>query len=262
MRKANLERQGFEHIVVYEDGRIFDSLRNKFVGIPGDHRITCFAANGVTKLNTSRGKLVRSRFLAPWRNGIECKNLAFLGASRYFATVEGKIFGTRNMDYLTPRYTPDGYQMVALYMDNGDYMPWRVSRLIAMAFVPNPENKDTVDHINSVRDDNRAENLRWMWMWENIDHRRHASGKGPTDDKIREICKCLESGMSQTETADACDVDRRIIKGIQDGQYYRITKDYKIPMVSQRRVPAVFRLGAIKSHGQMNRRHPIVIDPS
>ena len=37
-----------------------------------------------------------------------------------------------------------------------------VSRLIAETFIPNPENKRTVDHINRVRDDNRVVNLRWF----------------------------------------------------------------------------------------------------
>lgn len=36
-----------------------------------------------------------------------------------------------------------------------------VSRLIAETFIPNPENKPTVDHINRNRSDNRLENLRW-----------------------------------------------------------------------------------------------------
>lgn len=40
-------------------------------------------------------------------------------------------------------------------------------RIVATLFIPNPENKKCVDHINGVRDDNRIENLRWCSHKEN-----------------------------------------------------------------------------------------------
>lgn len=63
----------------------------------------------------------------------------------------------------------DGYLEVALYKD-GKGKSIQVHRLVAQAFVPNPENKPQVNHIDGNKQNNNIENLEWVSISENALH--------------------------------------------------------------------------------------------
>lgn len=63
----------------------------------------------------------------------------------------------------------DNYFSVVLY-DKGQKKSIKIHKLVAEAFIPNPENKPQVDHIDLNKQNNRVENLRWVTALENIQH--------------------------------------------------------------------------------------------
>lgn len=81
--------------------------------------------------------------------------------------------------------TPNGggYYYVGLYKDNKK-TTLRLHRLIAKAFIPNPNNKPHINHINGIKTDNRIENLEWVTHSENIQHAYNTGLKtAPKGDK-------------------------------------------------------------------------------
>lgn len=68
---------------------------------------------------------------------------------------------------LKPHDNGNGYLSVCLWKDNV-YKHKYIHRLVAEAFIPNPENKPCIDHVNCERSDNRIENLKWCTYTENL----------------------------------------------------------------------------------------------
>lgn len=79
----------------------------------------------------------------------------------------GKIKGRK---LLKPFDNTKGYMSVFL-SKNGKEKRFYVHRVVATAFVPNPENKPQINHKNGVRNDNRSENLEWCSRSENEQHK-------------------------------------------------------------------------------------------
>ena len=64
----------------------------------------------------------------------------------------------------------DGYCRCSVQRLDGTWTSQPVHRLVAKAFISNPENKQSVNHINGNRTDNRVENLEWVTPKENVIH--------------------------------------------------------------------------------------------
>ena len=75
----------------------------------------------------------------------------------------------RPFKLLKPNINDDGYASTTLRNDEGK-KTFRIHRLVAREFIPNPENKETVNHIDGNKLNNRVENLEWNTREENMQH--------------------------------------------------------------------------------------------
>lgn len=106
---------------------------------------------------------------------------------------------------LQPFKNEQGYLQMRLQVDGYKFTE-RVHRMVAETFIPNPEGKETVNHINSIRDDNIISNLEWSTQQENVQHSYDSesnSNKGDmhprailTEDIVREARTLRKQGMS------------------------------------------------------------------
>ena len=79
----------------------------------------------------------------------------------------------------------DGYLYVQMSVE-GQMVQSGVHRVVAKAFIPNPDNKREVNHINTIKTDNRVENLEWVTPSENA---IHATEMGLNDKRIQSQSK-------------------------------------------------------------------------
>lgn len=95
---------------------------------------------------------------------------------KYAVSVRGEIWSVQRQSFLKGCVDSNGYVIVML----GSKTPKKVHRLVAKAFIENPENKPCINHKNGVKSDNSLNNLEWATHSENS---QHASDTGLTTTK-------------------------------------------------------------------------------
>lgn len=92
---------------------------------------------------------------------------------------------------MTPQKNRDGYYQIGLSR-NGSKKTCRINRLVAEAFIPNPEGLDEVNHLDEVRDNNHYTNLEWVSHKQNIQY----SAKSRKDAFKKKPVYCQELDMT------------------------------------------------------------------
>lgn len=112
------------------------------------------------------------------------------GYDHYLVSTWGKIYRidkafqvendyqhmTRKLSELSTEETSKGYLRVYL-SKNGKRKHHKVHRLVAQAFIPNPENKPQINHIDGNKQNNSITNLEWVTDAENKEHYKQITEK-------------------------------------------------------------------------------------
>lgn len=126
----------------------------------------------------------------------------------YSVSDRGDVRNDKTGAIKSARVTKCGYLLVNLYC-KGSCKSFTVHRLVAAAFVPNPLNKEQVNHINGNKADNRAENLEWATPSENQQHRYRVLKKAKTTWNI-------EAAVNATHKSIRCRDNGKVYKSVTE----------------------------------------------
>lgn len=145
----------------------------------------------------------------------------------YAVTKNGVVFSlprktSKKLNIMNPvDNMPAGYLRVVLCKD-GQSKLWYIHRLVALAYIPNPENKKMVNHKNANKRDNRLDNLEWVTSMENhihafenhlyINHKIHPFKK-------KEVYDLVKQGVPIKDVAERY--------GVKPGGVYSLIRRYK-----------------------------------
>ena len=163
-----------------------------------------------------------------WRNitGIEGYQVSDTGLVRSlpkeFIDKRGRLW-RRHGKLMNLRPDRLGYTHVLLSYPHGTSKLYKVHRLVAKEFVPNPHNYPEVNHLNGNKSDNRKDNLEWTTHALNIKHAydtglqhglvgdKNPSAKLKNSD-LPSIAKLREQGVSFREIAKQFNVTKTCIQ--------------------------------------------------
>lgn len=119
------------------------------------------------------------------------------------------------------------YPYVSIADNNKQIKNYNIHRLVAEMFIPNPENKKFVNHIDGDKQNNVVNNLEWVTPKENTQHAlknkllnppvgERSSSAVYTEPQVLEAIKLLSTGKTNKEVAEITNIDTRAISDIRN----------------------------------------------
>lgn len=113
----------------------------------------------------------------------------------YYVSNLGNVKNINTQNIILGSLDRDGYRQITICYKNKQYCR-RVCRLVAKAFVENPNNYPIVNHKNEIKTEDKSDNLEWCTIAYNNTY-------GTRLDKIRKKVMCVETGEIYLGVRDA-----------------------------------------------------------
>lgn len=168
------------------------------------------------------------------------KQIVYRGVeTEYYVSRDGDVWNVRLKSLVSKFKCSSGnYMAVHIFINGVDYK-CMIHRLVASAFIPNPENKPQVNHKDTNTFNNRVTNLEWVTALENIQYMikmgnqsigvNHKNAKW-SEDQIRAVCEMLQNDeLPLSDITRQTGVSMKTIQNIRHGKGWKhISRDYHI----------------------------------